>query len=434
MSRYDDDPMMEGPQQKGPNWRKAFAITLSVVLAVVLAGGVGVYFLKNRVSHELFSLTNYVADQDVQQVDEAAVQAKIAEEQAAEKAAENKLERVSAGTKEPETERETIDPEKLESIHEEMEAADSIAVVENNDVFNFLLVGVDRRDKSWNGNSDSMMLVSINYDQKRISVVSIMRDTYVSIPGNGYNKLNYSYAVGAGPLLVQTISNAFRVNLEKYAAVDFEDMIHIIDALGGLDLEWTAAEITVANGYMMDMCNTLGLNGDDYILPVESGTYHCSGVAAVAYARNRFVGNSDYARTERQRYVISQIIEKVKKMNILEMTSFATKVLPLITHNMKESDIMDLVSKAPELLTYEIVQDRIPYDGLYEVTYIGQQDMLVPYWEETIAQLHNTIYGNGEASKNYDNDTSKRTEGNNEFSDDFENDIINGNGVDDGPV
>ena len=434
MSRYDDDPRMEEPRQKGPNWRKAFAITLSVVLAVVLAGGVGIYFLKNRVSHELFALTNYVADQDVQQVDQREVQAKIAEEQAAEKAAENKLESVSGEPAEPETERETIDAEKLESIHEEMEAADSIAVVEDSNVFNFLMVGVDRRDKSWNGNSDSMMLVSINYGAKRISVVSIMRDTYVSIPGNGYHKLNYSYAVGAGPLLVQTISNAFRVDLEKYAAVDFEDMIKIIDALGGIDLEWTAAEITVANGYMMDMCDTLGLNGYDYILPVESGTYHCGGVAAVAYARNRFVGNSDYARTERQRYVISQILKKVKNMNIIEMTTFATKVLPLITHNMKESDIMDLVSKAPELLSYEIVQDRIPYDGLYEVTYIGQQDMLVPFWEETISQLHETIYGDGKASHNSDNDSSKRTEGNNEFSDDFENDIINGKGVDDGPV
>ena len=75
------------------------------------------------------------------------------------------------------------------------------------------------------------------------------------------------------------------------------------------------------------MQHTLGLNGYDYVLP-GGGVYHCNGVQAVAYARNRYVGNSDYARTERQRYVISQIIEDVKRMDVAQLTQFVKDVLP----------------------------------------------------------------------------------------------------------
>ena len=336
---------------------------------------------------------------------------------------------------------EEVDTEKLEEIQVSMNTKQDTAKKEkevvkdekDKDVFNFLLVGVDRRDKSWNGNSDSMMLVSINYAAKRISVVSLMRDTYVDIPEVGYHKLNNAYARGGGPLLTATISDNYGVNVSSYAAVDFENMIQIVDAIGGIDMEWTSSEIVVANGYMMDMCDTLGLNGYDYILPTESGTYHCNGVQAVAYARNRYVGNSDYARTERQRYVISQIVRRVKEMNVTELTSFVSEVLPLVTHNMKTKDIWDLVRRAPELLEYEIVMDRIPYDGHYDVIYVNSQDMLVPDWEYTINQLHETIYGDGSISENSDNNQEDRTLGNNEFSADFEEEILNGGAQEETP-
>ena len=85
-----------------------------------------------------------------------------------------------------------------------------------------------------------------------------------------------------------------------------------------------------------------------------AAVYHCNGVQAVAYARNRYVGNSDYARTERQRYVISQIIEEVKRMDVARLTQFVKDVLPLVTHNVEETEIWDLVTKAPEILQYKI--------------------------------------------------------------------------------
>lgn len=396
--RYDDNPLMNNNynDSRGPSWKKVLGISLSVILGIVAVGGGVIYY----VGHNLISLSNYVADEEVKVVEE------LPEEAQGETLASEERQGV------------VLDEEQLNSLHEQMSNLSAVETKEDENVYNLLLVGVDRRDKSWNGNSDSMMLVSINHTAKRVSVVSLMRDTYVDIAGVGYAKLNAAYAYGGGPLLTSTITDTYKVDVSRYAAVDFENMIEIVDALGGIDLEMTDAEVNVANGYMLDMCNTLGMNGYDYILP-GGGVYHCNGVQAVAYARNRYVGNSDYARTERQRYVISQMIAEVKRMDVAQLTQFVKDVLPLVTHNVEEEEIWDMVTKAPEILQYDFVQDRIPYDNMYEVIYVNGQDMLVPQWETTIEKLHETIYGDGSISDNSDNDKQNRVKSDDEYTADY---------------
>ena len=396
--RYDDNPLMNNNynDSRVPSWKKVLGISLSVILGIVAVGGGVIYY----VGHNLISLSNYVADEEVKVVEE------LPEEAQGETLASEERQGV------------VLDEEQLNSLHEQMSNLSAVETKEDENVYNLLLVGVDRRDKSWNGNSDSMMLVSINHTAKRVSVVSLMRDTYVDIAGVGYAKLNAAYAYGGGPLLTSTITDTYKVDVSRYAAVDFENMIEIVDALGGIDLEMTDAEVNVANGYMLDMCNTLGMNGYDYILP-GGGVYHCNGVQAVAYARNRYVGNSDYARTERQRYVISQMIAEVKRMDVAQLTQFVKDVLPLVTHNVEEEEIWDMVTKAPEILQYDFVQDRIPYDNMYEVIYVNGQDMLVPQWETTIEKLHETMYGDGSISDNSDNDKQNRVKSDDEYTADY---------------
>ncbi|MDD3796535.1 MAG: LCP family protein [Lachnospiraceae bacterium] len=394
--RYDDNPLMNN-KNNGPNWKKILGISLSIILGIVAIGGGVIYY----VGHNLISLSNYVADEDVKTV---------AVDQLPEEAKQTVSTEEKQGV--------VLNEQELNTIHEKMSSLNTVEKVKDDSVYNFMLVGVDRRDKSWNGNSDSMMLVSINNTAKRVSIISLMRDTYVDIADYGYAKLNAAYAYGGGPLLTSTVSDTYKIDVSDYAAVDFENMIEIVDALGGVDLTMTDAEVTVANGYMMDMCNTLGLYGDDYVLP-GGGSYHCNGVQAVAYARNRYVGNSDYARTERQRYVISQIIAEIKLMSVSQLTQFVTDVLPLVTHNVEESKIWDLVTQAPEILQYNFVQDRIPYDNMYDVIYEDSQDMLVPQWETTLEKLHETIYGDGSISDNSDNDTENKVDTNDKFTSDY---------------
>ena len=125
-----------------------------------------------------------------------------------------------------------------------------------------------------------------------------------------------------------------------------------------------------------------------YLIPGE-GTYECNGMQAVAYARIRKVGNSDYQRTERQREVLMKLLEKVKAMSLEDIDRLATRLLPMLTHNIPESEFWGLLAKAPTLLSYNIVQDRIPYDGMFH-SYNGN---LVPDWESTVRKLKEEIYG-----------------------------------------
>lgn len=370
-------------KKSGMNMKKVFAISFCIVLGIVFISGGVIY----KLGHDLYSNVNYVADEDVKRLEtlpEHVVKQMEEEARAAALEAESDVDGLG-GVK--------VSADELDSIHNKMSSMTDKQTASDNDIYNILLVGVDRRDKTWNGNSDSMILVSINKKDNRVTMVSLMRDTYVDIPDVGYDKLNAAYAWGAGPLLCETITNTYKVKVDRYAAVDFFDLIDIINIIGGVDMEITASEAEVMNGYILDMCNLMNVDGYAHQVPVGGGYIHCDGVQAVAYARNRYVGNSDYQRTERQRYLIQQLMGEVKRMSVAQMTDKMQSILGHVTMNIPESEIWSMIPELPEMLEYKFETDRIPYDNMYDVIDVKGQGMLVPDWEPTIDKLHDFIYG-----------------------------------------
>lgn len=360
------------PKKSGMNVKKVFAISFCIVLGIVCISGGVVY----KLGTDLYSSINYVADEDVQVVET------LPEEMMEETLSTEERTGVA------------VSADELDSIHNLMSSLSDRETVSDDDIYNVLLVGVDRQEKTWNGNSDAMMLVSVNKKQNKVSIVSLMRDTYVDIEGVGYAKLNAAYAYGAGPLLCQTVTDTYKVKVDRYAAVDFWALVDIIDIIGGVSLQITAKEAEVANGYIRDMCERqLNIDPSGHYLPSEGGLVYCDGVQAVAYARNRYVGNSDFQRTERQRYVIQQLMEEVKKMSIAQMTEKMQAILEHVTMNIPETEIWSMLSEVPDILEYEFEMSRVPYDNMYSTIYVKGQDMLVPDWDATIEKLHNTIYG-----------------------------------------
>ncbi len=231
------------------------AICVAAVLAlVVVAAG---YFL---IIH-YYNLTDYESEDDISTMDLAEAEELFGEDI------------------------DSADAADLSSAAEELSSlAEEIDIAESGDVYNILLVGVDlRAGETWNGNSDSMILVSINSAKKTIYLTSFMRDLYAEIPGVGTYKLNRAFAVGGGPLLVQTIEENYRISIDAYAWVDFYDMIDIIDLIGGIDIEVSADEVEVANSYIKEMATGIGLDASDYYLTSE-GTLHLNGMQAVEYA------------------------------------------------------------------------------------------------------------------------------------------------------
>lgn len=365
------------PKKTGMNMKKVFGISLCVVLAIVGISGGLIY----KLGHDLYSNINYVADEEVNTV---------------ETLPEHVVEQMEEETMTPDELGVTkkVSSDELDSIHDRMSSLADRKTVSDEDVYNVLLVGVDRQDQTWNGNSDSMILVSIDKENDRVSMVSLMRDTYVDIPGVGYQKLNNAYARGAGPLLCQTVTDTYKIEVDRYIAVDYWNLVDIIDLIGGVSLDVTPAEAEVMNGYIDDMCKRqLEIDPEPHFVPDEGGSLYCDGVQAVAYCRNRWVGNSDYQRTERQRYVLQQLLAEVKQMSVAQMTEKMKGILEYVTTNIPETEIWGMLSELPDMLQYKVETDRIPYDNMYDVIDVNGQGMLVPDWEPTIEKLHEFVYG-----------------------------------------
>lgn len=211
-----------------------------MILAVLLLTAGLVYF----VGHRYYAKTNYVSDEEAaRQIEEKKKQREAAMEQ-----------------EEEEEEAEPIDPELLEAQRNMEKYASTEPITTDGNVYNVLLVGLDTTKDNWVGNSDSMILVSVNYRLHKISMISLMRDLHVNIPGVGYRKLNAAYPNGGGPLLTQTVEENFKIDVDRYVTVDFGSMIDIIDEIGTIEITFTQKEAENANKSIKQQCRILGKN------------------------------------------------------------------------------------------------------------------------------------------------------------------------------
>ncbi len=222
-------------------------------------------------------------------------------------------------------------------------------------VVNIALFGLDTRDEnSFKGNSDSMMILSLNTETKKIKIVSIMRDSLVKIEKNGktyYQKMNSAYASGGPELAIKTINRNFGLDIREYATVNFYGMAEIIDAVGGIDIELTKQEVSTThkdgfNGLVKRHCKKLGIDPKPYYI-TTAGKHHVNGIQAVAYSRIRkFVNiwgtNNDFGRTDRQRFVMEQLFNKALTLDKSKYLGLAKALMPYTETSLSLSEIMGL--------------------------------------------------------------------------------------------
>ncbi len=281
----------------------------------------------------------------------------------------------------------TLSPEEESKLQAELGDAAEGIVAESDGTYSIILVGTDRRSNNWYGNSDAMILLTINEKSNKIYMTSFMRDLYANIPGVGVRKLNAAHANGGGPLLIATLESNYALHINNYASVDFNSMSAIIDMMGGIDIDVTTAEAQATSSSIAEMCRLQGKDPAAYYIQ-GGGMTHLNGIQAVAFSRIRKVGNSDYERTSRQREVLTAMLVKAQSLSIGQLTDMFNQVVPLVTHNLEEGTILELITKIPLILKYEIVTDRVPYDGLF----VSSNGLLIPDMDQTINRLHDTIY------------------------------------------
>ena len=264
-------------------------------------------------------------------------------------------------------------------------------LVSDDNVFNILLIGCDARSKTGRGRSDSMILLSINKNTKKVVMTSFLRDTWVNIPGVGNQRLNAAYFFGGPKLLIKTMESNFHIRIDKYVRVNFYSFIDTVDAIDGVDIDVTEEELEYLNDYVKHENKLLGNDPNDNLVK-NTGKQTLNGIQALAYARIRYVG-TDFARTQRQRTVMNEIFRKAKKLSLIELNDFLEKVLPNVTTNLEKGQIFSLILNASDYLSYERIDQSIPNLGSFKNMVIDGMMVLGIDFEKYNAELKESIYG-----------------------------------------
>lgn len=256
------------------------------------------------------------------------------------------------------------------------------------DYTNYAFFGIDSQTGSMSdrGNrSDSIIVVSINNSTKEVKLLSIYRDTFLSINGK-YSKINAAYSWGGPELAISTINRNLDLNIEKYATVNFKILANIVDAVGGIEVNVDKSIIKNLNSYIKDMNR---INGGNFSTIKSAGTYTLDGNQAVAYSRIRYTAGGDLARAGRQREVLEKIFEKGKK-NPLKMMSVMDEVLPQVKTNMSQDELFKMVLS---VFKYNIKdQQGFPWNQK-EMRYYGSYYGFPTTLKENAIRAHEYLFG-----------------------------------------
>ena len=221
------------------------------------------------------------------------------------------------------------------------------------DLVNILLVGQDGREEGEAARSDSMILCSYNRETKKLIMTSFLRDLYVPIPGHKDNRINAAYAIGGIGLLEQTLEENFTLHIDGGIEVDFSQFSGIIDLIGGVEVELRQDEAEYLNE---ELGSTL-----------TEGAQLLDGEETLLYSRIRSLdADGDFSRTQRQRKVLSALVDHFQSADFKELLALIEQLLPMISTDMSKLQLLTLaVELLPNLTQLEISSQSVPAPGSY---------------------------------------------------------------------
>ena len=309
------------------------------------------------------------------------------------------------------SEDQDLDASGLVHNSDEMEMPEGSPFADEN-VLNILLIGTDERTEAVNdadafthlnqldgtedttefsddARADAMILVSLNISDHTIRLASIERATGVPILLDGYEGqydwITHTFRYGGAKLTMDTVEDCFNVQVDHYVRVNFNSFVQIVDAVGGVDIDITDLEAKALNWEVPS-------NSMLIVNKVEPGLNHFDGYTALQYARLRKI-DSDWKRIERQRTVISAVLDQVKNASVAELDNLLNTVLPLVQTNFTKSEIAALLVQLPGFLGADVEQLSMPLQGTYGVR-TGMDDRLMydPDWAVNIKALQDFLY------------------------------------------
>lgn len=255
---------------------------------------------------------------------------------------------------------------------------------------NVALFGVDSRDNELGKGtrSDTIMVASLNRATKEVKIVSIYRDTLLEMEDGTLNKANAAYSLGGPEEAVAMLNKNLDLSIQHYVTVNFNALIDVIDAVGGVEIDVQEEEVDYITGYATEILNVTGRESDGIYGP---GPQTLNGVLATAYARIRYTSGDDFRRTERQRAILEQIMQKAQASNLSTINKIIDKVFPEISTNFTLTEIL---TYAKDAMKYKLAETSgFPKDNTTDsVSGIGS--IVIPQTlQGNVAELHKFLYG-----------------------------------------
>ena len=292
----------------------------------------------------------------------------------------------------------SVDPEFTDSeagINEDL-GDDTLLKLEG--YTNIAIFGLDNRGNGNydQGNSDVIMIASINNDTKEVKLVSVYRDTYLNVGKGKYSKANSAYSKGGAKQAVQMLNTNLDLNIKEYMCVDWAAVVEAIDALDGVEIEITEQERKMINDLTIEIDYYVGSNTSKI---KEAGVQNLTGAQATAYARIRKTAGNDFKRSSRQRIVLEAMLNKAKQSDVGTLLNICNAVFDDVSTSLTLNEIIGLARHVKE---YSIgATTGFPFE-MTTKQLSGSGDTVVPIGlEDDVAMLHEYMFGvtDYEASK-----------------------------------
>ena len=258
---------------------------------------------------------------------------------------------------------------------------------ENTKLTHYLLLGQDgyAEDIVKDARTDTIVLVTLDETYNRVVMTSVLRDSRIRNPNGNDTKANLLYRYFGFDGIIECLERELDIEIEGAVLVNFEHVKPVIDALGGVDIVIDENEYVAIKSILM---------GRDPNMPKGPGMTHMTGRIALAYMRARATGEGgDFSRTQRQRKVVSQLLDKCRGLSLTELVGIYNQVSGGVEMNLSAMDILGAISKGYKLIANGAVFEEfsIPQKGTYSYGTVGDSSALMVRWNSNRMKFHELL-------------------------------------------
>ena len=284
--------------------------------------------------------------------------------------------------------------EQVIQVEEDMEIPEiELSCVDVDGYINIALLGVDSRNMDMEHltglNTDCIIVVSMDEKTNEVKMISVYRDTYLKIGDTPtYSKINSAFAYGGAKMAMQSLNQAMDLNISNYVIFNFKMVADLVNAVDGIEVDVKDYEIEQLNKYTSETAHAIGQK--KYKKVKEAGYQTLEGVQAVSYGSIRKGVGDDFKRTNRMRYVIKRVTDKLQDKSISELSDIMDICLKQCMTNLSTEDMKGLLMRLPKVHFGR----SVGFPFTVSTGYLGNVSYVFPAnLYANVIRLHEDIFG-----------------------------------------